>query len=182
MPSGWRVDSDLSSPRPASDELLATASEFLASAEQSQRAGRLRAFVENAFHAAESLVKVELLSYPVVAAELEGSRKHPHVQSVLRPVVAPRQHGFAVPAHLRDLNDLRASATYVNKPFALDKQTASAMLGTLRDLASHAEAIAQSTKGRTINLISTRAIAAGELVSSADVRIRPPRKGREPTN
>lgn len=81
-PTGWVAESDFSSPHPASSDLLAGAAEFLTSAEQAHQRGALRAFVENAFHAAESLVKVELLSYPVAAAELEGSRKHPHVQSV----------------------------------------------------------------------------------------------------
>jgi hypothetical protein len=179
-PGGWRVDSDLTSPHPASQELLTTGAEFLAAAEHAHRTGALRAFVENAFHAAESLVKVELLSYPMVAAELEGSRKHPHVQSVYDLWLRLGNTDSRFPALLRDLHDLRASATYVNKRFTLDKQTASEMLRTLRDLATHAESIARSTKGRTINFISTRAIAAGELVSSADVTIRPRRIGREP--
>lgn len=177
--SGWRDESDLSSPRPATDELLAAGAEFLAVAEQAHRSGALRAFVENAFHAAESLVKVELLAYPFVAAELEGSRKHPHIQSVYDLWLRLGNTDSRFPALLRDLNDLRASATYVNKPFVLDKQAAAAMLQTLRELAAHAESIAKSTKGRTINVISTRPIAAGELVSSADVTIRLNRKGRE---
>lgn len=181
-PSGWRADTDLSSPHPASTELLGTAAEFLAAAEHAQRTGALRAFIENAFHAAESLAKVELLSYPVAAAEIEGSRKHPHVQSAYDLWLRLGNTDARFPALLRDLHDLRAAATYVDKPFALDKKTASEMLRTLRDLAAHAKSIARSTKGRTINLISTRAIAAGELVSTADVTIRPRRKGRRPTD
>ena len=171
--SGWRADSDLARPHPASAELLAAAAEFLEAAERAHRAHALRAFVENAFHAAESLAKVELLSYPVVTAELEGSRKHPHVQSVYDLWLRLGNTDPRFPALLRDLAGLRASATYVNKPFALDQQTASEMLRTLRDLAEHARSVARSTAGRTVNFISTGAIAAGEPVTSGDVTIRP---------
>lgn len=67
-----------------------------------------------------------------------------------------------------------------NKPFSLDHQAASEQLQTLRDLAEHARSIVRSTKGRTINLIATRAIDAGTLVSNADVTIRPGKKAPMP--
>lgn len=179
-PAGWEADSDFSSPHPASSDLLATAAEFMASAEQAHQSGALRAFVENAFHAAESLVKVELLSYPVAAAELEGSKNHPHVQSVYDLWLRLGNTDARFPALLRELSGLRPSATYVNKPFNLDEKAASELLHTLQDLAEHARSIVHSTKGRTINLISTRAIDAGTLVSTMDVTIRPPKKSRTP--
>lgn len=177
-PGGWRAEFDLSSPHPASSELLATAAEFLAAAEQAHRTGALRAFVENAFHAAESLVKVELLSYPVAAAELEGTRKHPHVQSVYDLWLRLGNTDPRFPSLLRELSDLRASATYANKPFTLDQEVASNQLRTLRNLAEHAQSIVRSTNGRTIHLVATRPIDAGELVSAPDVTIRPARKLR----
>jgi hypothetical protein len=177
-PNGWRAESDLSTPHPASDELLATGAEFLAVSEEALRTGALRAFVENAFHATESFVKVELLAYPMIAAELEGSRKHPHVQSVYDLWLRLGNTDSRFPALLRDLNELRAAATYVNEPFVLQEQAATTMLQTLRELAAHAESIGKSTKGRTINVISTRPIAAGELVSTADITIRPTGKRR----
>jgi hypothetical protein len=177
-PGGWRAEFDLSRPHPASSELFATAAEFLAAAEQAHRTGALRAFVENAFHAAESLVKLELLSYPVLAAELEASRKHPHVQSVYDLWLRLGNTDPRFPSLLRELSDLRASATYVNKPFTLDQEAASKQLQTLRELAEHAQSFVRSTKGRTINLIATRPIDAGELVSEPDVTIRPARRPR----
>jgi hypothetical protein len=177
-PSGWRAEADFTKPHPASGELLGAAAEFLAAAEQAHGIGALRAFVENAFHAAESLVKVELLSYPVAAAELEGSRKHLHVQSVYDLWLRLGNTDARFPALLRELRDLRSSATYVGKPFNLDRQVASEQLRTLRDLAEHARAIVRSTKGRTINLIATRPIDAGTLVSNVDVTIRPRRQPR----
>lgn len=176
--SGWRAESDLSTPHPACSELLAAATEFLAAAEQAHSAGALRAFVENAFHAAESLVKVELLSYPIAAAELEGSRKHPHVQSVYDLWLRLGNTDPRFPSLLRELSDLRGSATYVNKPFSLDEAAAAEQLRTLRDLAEHARSVVRSTKGRAINLIATRSIDAGTLVSNTDVTIRPAKKRR----
>jgi hypothetical protein len=177
-PAGWRYDADLNAPHPASGELLAAATEFLASAEQAHNTGALRTFVENAFHAVESLAKVELLSYPIAAAELEGSRKHLHVQSVYDLWLRLGNTDPRFPSLLRELRDLRGSATYVSKPFTLDQRAAAEQLRTLRDLAEHAGSIARSAKGRTINLIATHDIDAGTLVSTADVTIRPPRKPR----
>jgi hypothetical protein len=179
--SGWRVDADFSTPHPASGELLAAATEFLAAAEQAHRTGALRAFVENAFHAAESLVRVELLSYPIAAAELEGSRKHVHWQSVYDLWLRLGNTDPRFPSLLRELSDLRRSATYGDKPFSLDQRAATEQLRTLRDLAEHARAIVRSTKGRTINLITTRAIEAGTLVSNADVTIRSAKRSSMPS-
>ena len=165
-------------PHPASGDLLATAAEFLASAEHALMSGARRAFVENAFHAAESLVRVELLSYPVAAAAVEGSKKHPTWQSVYDLWLRLGNTDARFPALLRELSELRASATYVNNAFTLDEQAARQQLRTLKDLSRHARSVAQGTSGRTITLIATRDIDAGALVSSADVTIRPAKKTR----
>ena len=77
------------------------------------------------------------------------------------------------PALLGNSAGLRSSATYGNRPFSLDQQVATEQLGTLRDLAEHARSIARSTRGRTINVIATRDIDAGTLVSARDIGIRP---------
>lgn len=175
-PRGWRAEFDLSTPHPSSADLLATADEFITAAETAHRSGALRAFVENAFHAAESLARLELLSYPPTAVELEGSKKHGRVQSIYDLWRHLGNTDPRFPALLRELSDLRSSATYVDKPFTLTAGTATAHLETLRDLAEHARSIARSTKGKTINVISTRTIDAGELVSTADVTIRPAKK------
>jgi hypothetical protein len=177
-PAGWRAEFDLSRPHPASRTLLATGVEFLATAELAYQGGALRAFVENAFHAAESLAKVELLSYPVVAKELEGSRKHPHVQSVYDLWVRLGNTDPRFPKLLRELQDLRSSATYAAKPFALDERAASEHLKTLRDLAEHARDTDRSTSGRIVRFIATRSINAGEQVSLPDLTIRPAKKKR----
>ena len=172
---GWRVDLEINTPHPAAPELLATGQEFLAIAEHAHAAGALRAFVENAFHAAESFARVELLSYPVVADELEGPRKHTHVQSVYDLWLRLGNTDSRFPALLRALANLRSPATYANKPFTLDAQSAAEHVRTLHDLADHARDVANSVKGRTINVIATRPIAEGTLVSSGDITIRPPK-------
>ena len=175
--TGWTSEADLTISHPASSDLLDAATQFLVTAEQAHQAEALRAFVENAFHAAESFARVELLSFPVAADELEGSRKHAHLQSVYDLWLRLGNTDPRFPALLRELSALRASATYVNKTFTLEAQTASSQLRTLHDLAEHARSVVLETKGRTIKLIATRAIDAGTLVSTADVTIRPTSKG-----
>lgn len=176
---GWRIELDLAAPHSAAPELLATGDEFLTIAEHAHATGALRAFVENAFHAAESFARVELLSYPVVGAELEGPSKHTHVQSLYDLWLRLGNTDARFPALLRTLADLRTPATYANKPFTLDAQNAAEHLRTLHDLADHARDVANAVKGRTINVIATRPIAEGTLVSTGDITVRPPKQPRD---
>jgi len=177
---GWQAKFDFSRPHPASGDLMAAAAEFLDAAETAHGKGALRVFVENAFHAAETFARIELLSYPVTADELDGSKKHSQVQAAYDLWLRLGNTDSRFPALLRELHDLRASATYADKPFTLDKDAASRQLRTLQDLAKHARDTLGSTKGRTINVIATRPIRAGELVSAPDMTIRPPKKQRRP--
>jgi hypothetical protein len=79
--TSWRVRFDFSRKHPRASDLLDTGDQFLAVAETALRAQHLRPFAENAFHAAESYAKAELLSYPIVSDEIGGSKKHSHIQA-----------------------------------------------------------------------------------------------------
>ena len=173
--AGWRVSYDFRHTHPRTLDLLATGEEFLAAAQLAFDGGSLRVFVENAFHATESFAKAELLSSPIAADEVESTRKHAHLQSAYDLWAMLGNTDTRFPALLRELSGLRRAATYADGRLDLSRETAAHQLATLQELREHAAGIGSSTKGRVINVIATRDINAGSLVSSSDATIRPPK-------
>lgn len=175
----WEAELDLQ--RPVAPAMLAAGAEFLTAAEQAYDRRALRVFVENAFHAAETFARIELSSYPLTADELEGSRKHRHVQSVYDIWANLGNTDQRFPRLLRELADLRTSATYVNEPFELDFEKAATQLDALRALAAHARGIAENPALRKtpVNVVALRAINAREIVRRSDISLRRPKKRRE---
>jgi hypothetical protein len=177
---GWKPVADFRTCYRRTIELLSTGGEFLSVARGAYEVGSLRAFVENAFHAAESFAKAELLTYPILAVELETSSKHAHVQSVYDLWLRLENTDARFPAVLRQLTKLRADATYGDHPFSLDSSDATTILTTLDALATHATSMVHDSPPRTIRIIATRDIEAGKLVSNEDITIRPaPRVRRQ---
>jgi hypothetical protein len=170
--TGWRVRFDFSRQHPRAGDLLQTGDEFFAVAESVLEARRLRAFAENAFHAAESYAKAELLSYPIGSAEIEGSKKHTHIQAAYDLWARLDNTDKRFPALLRVLRENRDCATYAHGEFVPDPQLAAGQLETLRALRDAAGAAVGGGR-RRINVIATRDIAAGTIVTSSDASLRP---------
>lgn len=170
---GWKPVADFRTCYRRTIELLSTGDEFLTIARGAFESGSLRAFVENAFHAAESYAKAELLTYPILADELATSSKHAHVQSIYDLWLRLENTDARFPALLRRLTKLRAHATYGDGPFTLASQDATAILTTLDALATHATSLVHDSPPRMIRIIATRDIEAGKLVSNEDITFRP---------
>jgi hypothetical protein len=170
--TGWRVRFDFSRQHPRAADLLQTGDEFFAVAESALGARRLRAFAENAFHAAESYAKAELLSYPIASDEIEGSKKHTHIQSAYDLWGRLDNTDNRFPALLRELRENRDRATYADGEFVPDPSLAAGQLGILRARRDAAGAAVRGSR-RRINVIATRDIAAGTMVTSSDATLRP---------
>lgn len=176
--TGWQVEFDFRMATARGAELLAAADEFLQTARWSLERGYLRAFVENGFHAAELLAKAELLAYPVVADEVEGSRKHTAVLSAYHLWANLGNTDGRFAGLLQELLTTRGTATYADGEFNCDGPVAQAQLEILLELRQHVQDILAGDKGRVFRVIATRDIQAGSLVTRADATIRPSKKRR----
>jgi hypothetical protein len=171
----WTVSMELRTTVPKARALLGVAEEFTRAAQTALDAGALRAFTENAFHAAESLAKAELLAFPISASEVEGFRKHSAVQSAYDMWARLENTDKRFPALLRELQQLRTAATYAEGEFALTRADAEMQLAVIAELSAHARDVVASVRGRVIKIIATRPLEAGEPVYEGDATIRPRR-------
>lgn len=176
----WRVRFDFSRQHPRAVELLATGDEFFAVAERAFEAGQLRAFAENAFHACESYAKAELFSYPIATEEIEGSKKHSHIQSAYDLWARLDNTDKRFPGLLRALHEARENATYGDGNFEPDPTLEADRRAILREQRAVAHAATAGTT-RQIKVIATREIQAGTLVTNADATLRP-RKAELPSS
>lgn len=174
----WAIEFDFSRDPENRRTLLAVGEEFMGAAQRALEQGELRVFVETAFHAAESFAKAELLSYPIVSAEVEASRKHSRLQSAYDLWAHLENTDRRFPALLRAFGKLRGAATYADQTFALSGDDANELMTTLRDLGTHAGSVAASDEPRVINLIAKRQLQPGELIWEHDAAIRPERRRR----
>lgn len=173
--TSWRVRFDFSRKHPRASDLLETGDQFLAVAESALRAQNLRPFAENAFHAAESYAKAELLSYPIASDEIANSKKHSHIQSAYDLWARLDNTDKRFPALLRTLREDRESATYADGQFVPTPQRAADQLEVLRALGDAARAAVVGRR-RPINVIATRDIKAGTVVPTSDATLRPQRR------
>jgi hypothetical protein len=169
---GWKVRYDFRQHDERVGLFLETGDEFMELANSALVAEHLRAFVENAFHAAESYAKAELLCYPVAAKEIKNSKKHTHIQSAYDLWARLENTDKRFPALLRTLYKAREAATYGNSLLTVDVTVASEWFNALRELQNSAHSAVSSGK-RSIKVIATRAITAGTLVNVDDGALRP---------
>ena len=77
----WKLDVRLDRADPRRIEFLAAGTEFAETAFDALKRGNLRAFHENAFHAAELLATAELLTYSFTATEIVDAKSHGVIRS-----------------------------------------------------------------------------------------------------
>lgn len=116
------------------------ADEFVELAEYAVEKGRLRGFVENAFHAAELLAKAEILALP--DAQLLNAKTHRTVAGRFNKWARLGNTELRFAQLRSELERLRAPARYLRGEFGLDETRAREMLATLKEMRTHAEEVA----------------------------------------
>jgi hypothetical protein len=170
---GWITDLDLSCSHAQRATHFQAAGEFVDAAEAAVARGAVRAFTENAFHAAELLAKAELLFYPIASDELGGSRKHQRVAATysLWTRLGNTEPRFA--KLLNDLSRIRPTSRYLDGDAgSITSEEAAAWLRTLLAFAEHVDAILHRGAARSFRVVASRDWAAGQLLTSGDGSLR----------
>jgi hypothetical protein len=99
--------------------VMEVAHEFLATAEEARKAGRIRAAIDSLFSAVELMATAELLLLPVEGTPRDGRYKHQYVQMVVNK---RGKSGFMSTSAesataLNQLTNLRHTARYQLEPF-----------------------------------------------------------------
>lgn len=150
---------------------LETAREFVAQAVDAVAAGRLRAFPEEAFAAAELLARAELL--PLPDRVLRDAKSHRTVHSRYNHWARSGNTEQRFADLLNELGQMRASARYQRGDFELKRERAAEMLATLQDMLAHVESVSpdrdlsRRPRARTITAIAAEPIKAGMPVALA---------------
>jgi uncharacterized protein (UPF0332 family) len=175
---GWSIAFELGYRDPGRHDHLRAGQEFVAAAREALGAGRLRAFADNAFSAAELMAKAELLSSAPTVELALAARKHGGVAS---PYNLWARLGNTDPDFARllnRLNDLRPAARYLNSDFALDAAQAQQLLTDLEAMAEHVRRVVEDPRDKEhgYQVIATREIRAGTIVRPGDFTLIPPRR------
>jgi hypothetical protein len=150
-------------------DYLAAAEEFIASAQHALDNGLLRPFAENAFHAAESLAKAELL--PLPDETLLKAKTHRTVSGRLHRWGALGNIDPDAPHLLSELDNLRGQETYVGDGPRLDPGVAKSLLERLQAMRDHVVANAPQADGSTRRRVyaqAARPIEAGQIIRPGD--------------
>jgi hypothetical protein len=169
LPDGVCISFNATYNRARIADYLSAADEFIASAKQALDKEHFRAFAENAFHAAESLAKAELL--PLPDEKLLKAKKH--------GVVASRLHKWGelgninpdAPHLLSQLDGMRQQETYLADGRRLYTDAAQKLLDRLLAMHDHVVANAPQANGSTRRRVYARAarpLKAGQIVRSGD--------------
>ncbi len=165
---GWSLATSFTYNTNRIHDHIDAAAEFVTTADQALADGRLRAFSENAFAAAELLAKAELLLLP--DKRLINKMRHGTVRSYFRAWTRLENADAAFSDLLNQLDDLRGTARYLRGPFTLQQQQAEEMSAVLAQFAEHVAAVAppRSIKDpvvpRALNLIAQQDLRAGQAV------------------
>jgi hypothetical protein len=172
----WELEIQLNMTHPRRIEHLAAAGEFRESAADALERGALRAFYENAFHAAEHLAQAELLSYTPTLAEVVDAKSHDKVRSTYHLWARLGNTDTRFARLLTDLQDARSSQTYLRGDQAADMETARVHHELLDDMYEWVRGLVQDGRGpRSIQMIATQQIVAGQVVSMSELQLRPQR-------
>lgn len=176
---GWGVTFSFAQGHPSRHGWLELGREFVATAREALAGDRLGPFFENAFAAAETLAKAELLSSRPTVELVLNSKRHTAVSTNyhLWARLGNTEARFA--KLLSRLTDLRGSARYLEARFDLQQAEAEEALAALAAMEQH---VADVVNGVTreedrpvMTVYATRPIRAGELVGAGDYSVRPPK-------
>jgi hypothetical protein len=166
---GWSITFDGTYNTALVSAHLETASEFVELAEHAVAHGRLRAFPEIAFAAAELLAKAELLTVP--DKELRDARRHDAVRQPYNLWAKSGNTEMRFAALLNMVGKLRESARYLRTELQLTQRQAEEMLQTLIAMRAQVQNTAPSRnlneppKPRVVFAVAAEPIEAGVPVA-----------------
>lgn len=171
----WNLEMKLSRPHPRRVAHARLGAEFMTSARDALGRDALGVFTENAFHAAEHLALAELLSYDITLREVVDAKSHKTARTTYQTwaQLGNTEQRFA--RLLTRLDEARGAATYLRGSRPLDAAEAMQVLADLEDMEAWVAGVVHGDGPRTISLVATRAIDAGELIGLEDAQIRPSR-------
>lgn len=173
----WNLDIHLNRAHPRRVDHLAAAAEFKAAAAGALEREELRAFYENAFHAAEHLAQAELLSYGPTIDEVADSRTHNTIRSAYQLWAHLGNTDSRFARLLHDLNDARSAETYLRGSRTGGTDAARTHFQLLDEMYDWVRGIVEEGRGPTsVRLITTQDIRAGQIVGSNELTLRPPKK------
>jgi hypothetical protein len=180
---GWSLVFNFGVGHPRRNDFLTRAHEFVATAREAASAGRLGPFVDNAYSACELLAKAELLSsQPTVELVLESGS---------HGAIATPYHAWAKLGNtdqrfarlLKRLAELRGPGRYLDHDLALERASIDQILDDLTVMEEH---VTDAVRGKTVGtefqeqtFFAKRPLRAGQLVTTEDVTIFPPKKRKE---
>lgn len=180
---GWSLAFKLGSGDPRRTDFLTRANEFAATAREAASSGRLGPFVDNAFSACELLAKAELLSSEPTVELMLGKGSHPAVASAYHAWAKLGNTDQRFARLLKRLEELRGPGRYLDRELALERESIDEILHVLEAMEAH---VTEAVRGKTLGpelqsqtFIATRPLAAGQLVTTDDVTIFPPKQSTQ---
>lgn len=173
----WELEIRLSVPHPRREEHLDAGDEFAEEAEAAFVAGRFRPFYKCAFHAVEHLAIAELLTYPPVASDIATAKSHPTIRSIYQLWARLGNTDVRYATLLTQLNDRRTANTYLRGQAEGEAVAeATKVLERLREMRVWVRDVALDDGGpKVIRMYAVGEVAAGQLVGTQDMAVRPPR-------
>jgi hypothetical protein len=173
----WELKYKLAYPPAVRENYYEAAVQFLRAATSAEEDGLMRAFLENAFHAAEHLARAELLSYPPTAPAVMPGARHKKLSETFNLWAKLQNTDADYKDLFNNLHRLRPAATYLEAEFALSADQAKGMLATLFKWQWWVQSIIYEDGGTDpVRVVATREIDAGSLVRDEDYTIRQPKK------
>ncbi len=159
---GWSLAFDGRYNRALVDEHVDAADEFVESARGALDRGGLRAFVDNAYSAAELLAKAELLPLPDPTLLTGGHGTIGGNYNLWARIGNTEQRLADL---LNRLGELRGPGRYLRKDLSLDPAAARQMLATLDEMRAHVAAVVSDSSPRAgVSVYAHRDIRRGEVV------------------
>ncbi|CAM3245316.1 hypothetical protein NODU109028_06295 [Nocardioides dubius] len=173
----WVLEIRLSVPHPRREGHLYAGEEFAEEAEVAFLAGRLRAFYECAFHAVEHLAIAELLTYPPVARDVATAKSHSAIRSIYQLWARLGNTDVRYATLLTELTNRRTANTYLRgEALGEDVADAAKVIERLREMRVWVREVVVDDGGPSvIRMYAVGEIAAGQLVGTQDMAVRPPR-------
>lgn len=173
---GWGLVFEFPGGHEKRHDFLALAAEFIDTARSAVAAGRLHAFVDNAFSATELLARAELLACAPTVDLILDTTNHRFVQRIYKGWADLSNTDPRFPRLLKKLGRLRPRGRYAEGGLNLMSEQATALIELIEEMREHVARLINGDGGLPdrFNVYATRAINAGELVGPGDYSIMPP--------
>lgn len=174
---GWRLTFDFSQIHLDAEPHLLAGQQFLATSKEALAAGRLNVFADNAYSAVELFARAELLCAVPTAPRIEVAKTHGQVRSTYNAWSHLENTDSRFSRVMNLLDRERGSARYLRGEMSLDPAKCQEIVETLDEMSlAVRKLIDKENDGPgTMYLYAKRPIKAGEIVSTDDMSIVPPK-------